>query len=276
MAATEERRQHKIERFVLAENDLFQLRPDRSYVFVERQAVNLRMAPMGAALAPVLDRLRGWRLWATLAVLVDNAFALSVAEMRAGRRDPGFLLGASLTMLANWLLTCAIGHSLGALVGYELTWRRWRNGGVLPVHLVLSGHGTPWAPRRRPPIAGLSEPEFVSALAELGGIPDAVLADRELMSLVLPGLRADVRMSEEYLPPVRAALPVPILALTGDADPDVTPEDAARADEVFITSSLRDVQAVRAWDGVVREAPGPQTALLAKIFAERALDDLDP
>ena len=78
--------------------------------------VNLRMAPMGAALAPVLDRLRGWRLWATLAVLVDNSFALTVAEMRAGRRDPGFLLGASLTMLANWLVTCAIGHSLGALV----------------------------------------------------------------------------------------------------------------------------------------------------------------
>jgi 4-azaleucine resistance transporter AzlC len=78
--------------------------------------VNLRMAPMGAALAPVLDRLRGWRLWATLAVLVDNSFAMTVAEMRAGRRDPGFLLGASLTMLANWLVTCAIGHSLGALV----------------------------------------------------------------------------------------------------------------------------------------------------------------
>lgn len=78
--------------------------------------VNLRMAPIGAALAPVLDRLRGWRLWATLAVLVDNSFALTVAEMRAGRRDPGFLLGASLAMLANWLATCAIGHSLGALV----------------------------------------------------------------------------------------------------------------------------------------------------------------
>jgi surfactin synthase thioesterase subunit len=119
-----------------------------------------------------------------------------------------------------------LGHSLGALVGYELTWRRWRNGGVLPVHLVLSGHGTPWASRRRPPITGLSEPEFVAALAELGGIPDAVLADHELMSLVLPALRADVRMSEEYLPPVRAAMPVPILALTGDADPDVTPDDA--------------------------------------------------
>jgi 4-azaleucine resistance transporter AzlC len=78
--------------------------------------VNLRMAPMGAAVAPVLDRLNGWRLWGTLAVLVDNSFALTVAEMRAGRRDAGFLLGASLMMLANWLLMCAVGHGLGALV----------------------------------------------------------------------------------------------------------------------------------------------------------------
>src|SRR5690349_13494294 len=70
--------------------------------------INLRMAPMGAALAPVLDRTRGIRLWGTLAVLVDNSFALAIAEMRAGRRDAGFLLGASLGMWVNWMAMCAI------------------------------------------------------------------------------------------------------------------------------------------------------------------------
>ena len=44
---------------------------------------------------------------------------------------------------------------------------------------------------------------------------------------------------------------------------DVTPAEAARADEVFITSSLRDVQAVRAWDGVGTRRPGPRPADLA-------------
>lgn len=78
--------------------------------------VNLRMAPMGAALAPVLDRLRGLRLWGTLAFLVDNAFALTVAEIRAGRRDAGFLLGASLVMWANWMVMVTIGHLFGAMV----------------------------------------------------------------------------------------------------------------------------------------------------------------
>jgi predicted branched-subunit amino acid permease len=78
--------------------------------------INLRMAPMGAALAPVLDRTHGWRLWGTLALLVDNSFALAIADLRAGRRDAGFLLGASLAMWANWMAACALGHSLAALV----------------------------------------------------------------------------------------------------------------------------------------------------------------
>lgn len=60
------------------------------------------------------------------------------------------------------------------------------------------------------------------------------------------------------------------------AEADVRAEDAAQADEVFLASSVRNVQAVRAWDGVVREAPGPHTALIAKIFAARASETIDP
>jgi 4-azaleucine resistance transporter AzlC len=75
--------------------------------------INLRMAPMGAALAPVLDRTRGLRLWGSLALLVDNSFALAIAELRAGRRDVGFLFGASLGMWVNWMAMCAIGHIFG-------------------------------------------------------------------------------------------------------------------------------------------------------------------
>lgn len=75
--------------------------------------INLRLAPMGAALAPVLDRTRGIRLWGTLAVLVDNAFAMTIAELRAGRRDAGFLLGAGAGMWVNWMVMCAVGHVFG-------------------------------------------------------------------------------------------------------------------------------------------------------------------
>ena len=78
--------------------------------------VNVRMAPMGAALANWLDRLRGIRLWGTLATLVDHSFALAVADQRAGGRDAGFLLGVGLCMWVGWVSTVALAHLFGGLV----------------------------------------------------------------------------------------------------------------------------------------------------------------
>jgi predicted branched-subunit amino acid permease len=75
--------------------------------------INLRLAPMGAALAPVLDRTRGIRLWGTLLLLVDNSFALTIAELRAGRRDAGYLFGAGFGMWLNWMVMVTIGHVFG-------------------------------------------------------------------------------------------------------------------------------------------------------------------
>ncbi|MCK8786128.1 AzlC family ABC transporter permease [Roseomonas sp. NAR14] len=79
-------------------------------------AVNLRMAPMGAVLAPWLDRLRGWRVWGTLLTLVDHSFALSVAEMRSGGRDAGFLLGTGFCIWLQWVGTTMLGHTLADVV----------------------------------------------------------------------------------------------------------------------------------------------------------------
>jgi 4-azaleucine resistance transporter AzlC len=78
--------------------------------------VNIRMAPQGAALAPWLDRLRGWKLWGTLATLVDHSFAMAVQEQRRGGRDAGFLLGVGAGLWVAWVLTTAIGHLAGSLV----------------------------------------------------------------------------------------------------------------------------------------------------------------
>lgn len=57
---------------------------------------------------------------------------------------------------------------------------------------------------------------------------------------------------------------------------DLTPAEAARADEVFLTSSMRDLQAVESWDGRTWAAPGPQTRRLVALFAERSAATPDP
>lgn len=78
--------------------------------------VNIRMAPMGAALAPWLDRLRGVRLWGTLATLVDHSYAMSAAEQRRGGRDAGFLLGVGLALWSFWMIAVGVGHVFGSAV----------------------------------------------------------------------------------------------------------------------------------------------------------------
>jgi 4-azaleucine resistance transporter AzlC len=76
--------------------------------------VNLRLALMGPVLGPWLDRVRGWRLWASLFVMADQNWAISVAEMQAGRSDAGFLFGSGALMWVVWVAATAAGHALGA------------------------------------------------------------------------------------------------------------------------------------------------------------------
>ncbi|WP_328805670.1 AzlC family ABC transporter permease [Sabulicella rubraurantiaca] len=78
--------------------------------------INLRLAPMGAALSPWLDRLRGIRLWGTLATLVDNTFAVCIADQRQGGRDAALLLGMGVTMWAGWTLMTGVGHAAAGLI----------------------------------------------------------------------------------------------------------------------------------------------------------------
>lgn len=57
---------------------------------------------------------------------------------------------------------------------------------------------------------------------------------------------------------------------------ELSPAEAMGADEVFITSSLRDVQGVTRWDESEFPATRPVTEGLARLFAERSSADLDP
>ena len=57
---------------------------------------------------------------------------------------------------------------------------------------------------------------------------------------------------------------------------NVTPGEAAGADEVFLASSLRDVQGVHRWDDRDLAGPRPVTEHLAALFAERSSTLLDP
>ncbi|WP_426362956.1 aminotransferase class IV [Streptomyces sp. E-08] len=64
---------------------------------------------------------------------------------------------------------------------------------------------------------------------------------------------------------------------TGAEETDLPLDVLGRADEIFLTSTLRDVQAVHRVDGRdLTDAPGPVTAKAMRIFDERAAADRDP
>jgi branched-chain amino acid aminotransferase len=67
-----------------------------------------------------------------------------------------------------------------------------------------------------------------------------------------------------------------VLAWFGGVERDVPLDRLAEADEVFLTSTTRDVQPVHRVDERELSAPGEVTAAVAKTFAERAGEDLDP
>jgi branched-chain amino acid aminotransferase len=60
------------------------------------------------------------------------------------------------------------------------------------------------------------------------------------------------------------------------AERDLTLDEAKQADEVFLTSSMRDIQAVEQWDDQIFASTRPVTQTLALNFAERSEADLDP
>lgn len=113
------------------------------------------------------------------------------------------------------------GHSMGALVCFELARRLERTHRLVPEHLFVSGAGAPHLPRPTPRLTDKRDPAIVESIARLDGTPTEVLASKELVDLIAPALRADFAVCETYVYRKRRALYCPITAFGGKDDPGV-------------------------------------------------------
>lgn len=112
------------------------------------------------------------------------------------------------------------GHSMGALVAYELA-HALLGRGITPDHLIVSGYGAPHLPLPEPWVHLLPTDELVGHLARLEGTSGDVLSNPDLLEMVLPVIRADYEVCETYRHPARPTLAIPVTALGGDRDPGV-------------------------------------------------------
>ena len=118
------------------------------------------------------------------------------------------------------------GHSMGAILAFEVARRMAREEGRGPAHLFLSGRPAP--PRHRHRNLRLApESVLIAELRSLGGTDPRILQDSEMLELILSAIRADYTASETYQFEPGPALSCGITAMTGDRDLRNSIEDTA-------------------------------------------------
>ncbi len=110
------------------------------------------------------------------------------------------------------------GHSMGAIVSFEVARLLRKKYHLSPDHLFVSGRGAPQVHTEIKPIHTLPEPAFLQELRRLNGTPEEVLENAELMQLLLPMLRADFALIENYVYTDEHPLDCPISVFGGQQD----------------------------------------------------------
>lgn len=117
------------------------------------------------------------------------------------------------------------GHSMGAVISFELARRLRREYDREAEMLFISGRQAPQIPDRDPATYHLPRDKFIEELGKLDGTPKEVLEHAELMELMIPLLRADFQLIQTYEYVPSSPLRCPITAYGGLEDRDVSRDD---------------------------------------------------
>lgn len=110
------------------------------------------------------------------------------------------------------------GSSMGADVAFEVARELRRRRVRGPERLVVAAAAAPQLPDRSPPVHLLSDGDLVEKLREYEGAPEEVLGNAEMMRLLLPAVRADLKAHRSYVYLPEPPLGCPIAAIGGTKD----------------------------------------------------------
>lgn len=116
------------------------------------------------------------------------------------------------------------GHSMGALLSFEVARELRRRGLRIPDHLFVSAKSAPQLPPSRPPVFDLPEADFLEQLRRLYNPPEQAWERPELLQMLLPVMRADMAICDTFVFCHEPPLDCPICACGGTDDPETPME----------------------------------------------------
>jgi surfactin synthase thioesterase subunit len=139
---------------------------------------------------------------------------------------------------AGYRTVAVMGHSFGAMVAFELCRALSLKGGR-PI-LIASGAAVPGTFTHEP-ISRLPAAELAARIAAATGYSHPAMEDPELLELIIPTLRNDLRLHEEYAPERSPLTAVPVLGVRGRED-RLIPGSAVREWARLTTGPFRYVE----------------------------------
>lgn len=116
------------------------------------------------------------------------------------------------------------GHSMGAIIAFELSRSLRCKHGREPQTLFIAGRRAPQITKGAPVTYDFPRDEFIEELIKLDGTPKEVIENAELMELMIPLLRADFQLVQTYEYLTDTPLQCPIIVYGGLQDYE-TPRD---------------------------------------------------
>ncbi len=167
------------------------------------------------------DLYRGWQRW--FPEQIDLCLVHLPGRGRRFRERPFTSVVPLVNVIADHLPPLAglpyalYGHSMGAIISFELTRELFRRG-VGPRHLFVSGNRAPQFPGAEAITFNLPHDSFIAELKRLNGTPQEVLGNPEMMALFMDVLRADFELVQtyEYSPGEPLACPLTVYGAVND------------------------------------------------------------